>query len=66
MTLEQFKSCTAAQREKMHELWTRQHTHDWNAFLANAIAPTPLQNWVGIPGWHGMYIGIEADGYSHS
>ena len=65
MTPEQLKELTDAQRTAMRDLQTRSGI-PWPEFLESAQAPTPLSSYVGIPNFHGMYVGIETDGYTHS
>ncbi len=57
---------TEQQREAMHNLQERSGI-PWEEFLAKAHAPSgKIFDYVGIPNFHGMYVGIEADGYTHS
>lgn len=65
MDKEQFDNLPEAQREAMRDLQERSGI-PWNEFLESAQAPTLLAPYVGIPNFHGMFVGIEEDGYTHS
>jgi hypothetical protein len=34
--------------------------------IRDAYAPSGLCPYVGIPDFHGMFVGIEPDGYTHT
>lgn len=65
MTVEEFKELPPEQQEAMESLQERSGI-PWNEFLSQAVPPSPLQNYVAIPNFHGMHVGIEPDGYTHS
>ena len=65
MTIEEFQKLPATQRTAMVKLQERSGI-EWETFLANAIAPAGIFNYVAIPNFHGMYVGIESDGHTHS
>jgi len=65
MTKEQFGKLPKAQREAMRSLQERSGI-DWDTFLEKSYAPTDLTPYVSIPDFHGMFVGIEPDGYTHS
>lgn len=56
---------TAAQREAMWKL-QKDSGIPWDDFLTRSLAPTRIFNYVGIPDFHGMFVGIEDDGYVHT
>lgn len=65
MTLEQFHDLTPEQRTAMRDLHLRSGM-EWDQFMEKAIPPTDLFPYVGVPEFHGMFVGIERDGYTHS
>lgn len=65
MTQQEYESLPDAQRAAMWQLHERSGI-PWEAFLEQAYPPTPLDPYVAIPNFHGMYVGIERDGYTHS
>lgn len=67
MDMQTFNSdkLTAEQREAMRDLQERSGI-PWETFLSNATAPTTLCPYVGIHDFHGMFVGIEHDGYTHT
>lgn len=65
MTMEQFNELPSAQREAMEKL-VKDSGYKWEDVLKRAIAPSRLFTEIGIPAFHGMYVGIEPDGYVHT
>lgn len=65
MTQEQFEKLTAKQRAALSDL-QRRSGYDWKTFLTKCLAPTPVTSYVGVTDFHGMFVGIESDGYTHS
>jgi hypothetical protein len=69
MTTEEYNSdrLTDEQRASMERLHERSGI-PWADFLEQAIAPSGgvIHDYVAIPNFHGMYVGIEKDGYTHS
>ena len=65
MTSEQFQELPIAQREALYRLQERSGI-DWDDFLSRCLAPTPIQDYVAVLNFNGMYVGVEADGYTHS
>ena len=66
MTVQEYDSLPTAQRNAMHKLQERSGI-EWVTFREGALAPAGIvQDYVAIPNFHGMYVGIEADGYTHS
>lgn len=63
MTTIQFNTLPAAQRDAMVHLQARSGI-DWKDFLEQAYIH--FDDYVAIPNFHGMYVGIEKDGYTHS
>lgn len=75
MTYDQWHELTEAQRQAVRDLANRQrgesngagYENDLEEMIRQAEAPCgPIYPYVGIPNWHGMFIGIEADGHTHS
>ena len=62
---EYYRSCTQEQRDALDNLAERSK-ENVRDIIARAHAPTALFNYVGVPDWCGMFIGIESDGYTHS
>jgi len=65
MTKDQWRDLTVAQRNAFRDLQERSGIK-LDALIASAYAPTPLCEYVGIPDFHGMFVGIEPDGYTHT
>lgn len=67
MTQQEFEGpkLTDEQREAMKQL-QEQSGIPWEEFLEHSSAPTGLQPYVGVRNFHGMFVGIEADGYTHT
>jgi len=65
MTIEQFSNLPSEQRNAMRDLQQRSGM-EWEEFLESAIAPSGIFNYVAIPDFYGMYVGIEEDGHTHS
>jgi len=68
MTQDEFQSdkLTDAQREAMEKLHERSGI-PWQTFLENSILPAPpIAPYVGVTKFHGMFVGIEPDGYTHT
>lgn len=68
MTQQDFNErCTPEQRQAMRSLQERSGI-PWDEFLASAgfAGMAGSQPYVAIPNFHGMYVGIETDGYTHS
>jgi hypothetical protein len=65
MTTEEYNTLPEAQRKAMVDLQERSGI-PWGDFLEQALPPTPLCDYVAIPNFHGMFVGIENDGYTHS
>ena len=65
MTKEQYDSLPKAQQEAMRSLQERSGI-EWDTFLEKCYPPNPLDPYVGVPDFHGMFVGIEPDGYTHS
>ena len=57
---------TKAQRHALYRVWMRDETiaPSYLAFRRRAI-PNSMMDCVMIQ-WHGMWLGIEPDGYTHS
>ena len=63
---EYYSKCTQKQREAMVKLQERSGI-DWNTFLFNCYPPAgPVFPYVGVNDFHGMFVGIEPDGHTHS
>ncbi len=56
---------TLAQGAAMEDL-QRESGIPWPEFLANCQPPTLLSPYVGVHDFHGMFVGIEPDGYTHT
>lgn len=65
MTAEEYENLSEEQRTSMKNLQERSGIA-WEDFLESALAPTLLCPYVGIPNFHGMFVGIETDGFTHS
>jgi len=68
MTQAEFEgpALTDEQREAMKRLQERSGI-PWVEFLERAHPPVlPLAPYVGIKDFHGMFVGIEPDGYTHT
>jgi hypothetical protein len=67
VTVEDFDTkLTPEQRQAMIRLCQRSGIA-WDDFLKDAIAPAgSIHPYVGIENFHGMFVGIEPDGYTHS
>jgi hypothetical protein len=65
MTNEEWQDLTIAQRNAFRDLQERSGL-ELDALIASAYAPTSLSPYVGIPNFHGMFVGIEPDGYTHT
>jgi len=68
MTSDEFHSdkLTDEQRISMQNLQRRSGI-PWAQFLESAIAPGgPVFPYVGINDFHGMFVGIEPDGHTHT
>lgn len=66
MTQEQFDTLlTEAQKESMIGLHERSGIQ-WDEFLKMSHPPTGLCPYVSILNFHGMFVGIESDGYAHT
>ena len=65
MTRQEFDAMPQAQRRAMKDLASRSGL-DWDRLLLDSYAPTVLSSYVGIPNFHGMFVGIEVDGFTHS
>jgi len=65
MTREQWAALTAEQREAFHRIVDRSG-QPLDRMIRNAYAPSGLCPYVGIPDFHGMFVGIEPDGYTHT
>lgn len=67
MTQQEFEgpALTDEQRDAMKRLQERSGI-PWDEFLANCSAPAGFRTYVGVSNFHGMYVGIERDGYTHS
>lgn len=67
MTREDFQTkLTDAQRAAFDKLLAHQTPEDCDRLLASAHPPTTLCPYVSIPNFHGMFVGIEPDGYTHT
>jgi len=66
MTESEFQSdkLTDAQRAAMKALHERSGIA-WTEFLENS-QPPGLGGYVSVTGFHGMFVGIEPDGYTHT
>jgi hypothetical protein len=64
MTQEEYRALPHAQREAMIKLQRRSGI-EWEDFLEKAFLTRP-GDYVGVPDFHGMFVGIEPDGYTHS
>lgn len=65
MTNEQVAKLPIAQQDAMRALQARSGL-TWDAFLSRCQLPNVIDSFVGVVDFHGMFIGIEADGYTHS
>lgn len=65
MKQSEFDALPTAQRLAMKNLHERSGL-SWEEFLSRAHGPTSHDDYVGISDFHGMYVGIERDGYTHS
>lgn len=65
MTTAEWDALSSEQRESFTRLQERSGV-DFDALRESAFAPTPLCPYVWIPDFHGMGVGIEADGYTHT
>lgn len=68
MTTKEFKSdkLTDEQRAAMFKL-QKDSGIPWDEFLSNSRVPAPpLAPYVGVTNFHGMFVGIEPDGYTHT
>lgn len=68
MTESEFHSdaLTEEQRQAMIRLHERSGI-PWETFLSRSNIPVPpLTPFVGINNFHGMFVGIEPDGYTHT
>lgn len=68
MTIDEFYSdkLTTKQREAMHKLHARSG-YTWTEFLEMSRPPAPpVVPYVGVTDFHGMFVGIEPDGHTHS
>jgi hypothetical protein len=66
MTQAEVDDLPPAQRQAMHDLQKRSGI-DWPEFLRKCDPPCGvLRPYVSVHEFHGMFIGIEPDGYTHS
>ena len=65
MTAVEYANLTQEQRDALDSLAERGR-ENVAMIIERATAPTALFNYVGVPDWCGMFIGIESDGYTHS
>jgi hypothetical protein len=65
MTDEQFRNLTPAQAQAFYEL-VENSSLDFDELVSRAYAPSYMYPYVGIPNFHGMFVGIETDGYVHT
>jgi len=65
LSSDDFRQLTPQQRAAMRELQSRSGI-PWPEFLAQAIRPAGPFPYVGIRDFHGMFVGIEPDGFTHS
>lgn len=66
MTQEQYEALPSEQRTAMLQLWKRSTVTDWHEFRDLAFETgTKNDMYVGI-NLHGMFYGIEKDGYTHT
>lgn len=68
MTQEQFEGdrLTDAQRSAMRDLQSRSGI-EWEEFLSRCDPPgSSITPYVSVHNFHGMFVGIEPDGYAHT
>ena len=65
MTNEQFYALPSAQAKAMENLQERSGI-PWEDFLERCIPPSRIFPEVLVQNFHGMTVGIEPDGYTHS
>ena len=65
MTREQLDALPEPQRDAFLKLWGRSGI-PLNQLLQRSIPPTEMFPYIGIQDFHGMFVGIEPDGYTHS
>ena len=56
---------TPEQRIAMQDL-QKDSGYTWSEFLEKCTPPTLLTPYVGVNNFHGMFVGIEPDGYTHT
>lgn len=64
MTQDDFKALPQPQREAMIRLQKRSGL-TWEDFLKKSFLTAP-NDYVGVNDFHGMFVGIEPDGYTHT
>lgn len=65
MTFSEFQALPDAQRNALVDLQEKSGI-DWDVFLAQCLKPTILSPYVGVQNFHGMFVGVEVNGYTHS
>lgn len=65
MTAREFILLPDAQREALKRLQERSG-YTLEELLEKCIPPNPLDRCVGVRDFHGMFVGVEPDGYTHS
>jgi len=67
MTQAEFESTalTDEQRTAMKRL-QKDSGIPWDTFLENSHAPAGITPYVSVINFHGMFVGIEPDGYTHT
>jgi hypothetical protein len=65
MTREDVAKLPDAQRLAFFDLWLRSGIK-WEEYLRNSQAPSGIFPYVGVSNFHGMFVGIEPDGHTHS
>lgn len=65
MTESEYRLLPEKQKNALVDLWERSG-YSWQDFLVLCLPPTTLAPYVGIKNFHGMFVGVETDGYTHS
>lgn len=65
MTEAQLADLPEAQRKAVEDLF-RRSGYTRKEMFERLSPPTPLDAYVGVSDFHGMFVGIEPDGYTHT
>ena len=65
MSQDEFNKLPPAQQAAMLDLHERSG-YSWDEFLKMCLPPTTMAPYVGVKNFHGRFVGIEADGYTHT